>query len=335
MERASPSCSSRTSIRLRGSGARRRSLSDWESSASIACERRPCAQKPAIGTSHRRAHCRAGQILTRRSARRKISTNSLVESLPQIIVRKDAGGKFTYANAAFGELVGRPVDQIGAAAIATSTPRLRGQGARRRSARHATGQVLGIRERGRAPAGKETLPPGEEGAALRPAESPSAFLILFWDMTVFRETEEELRHAQHDLIETSRLAGIAEVATGVLHNLGNALNSVNTSASICGRAASRFQVPGVARVAQLLLDQGDLLVSSSPRIRAAASCPPYLEKLGTTCRRAIRVVRELEALQANVDHIKQIVAAQQSFAHSRASSRSCPRRGRRVRIAHQ
>ena len=48
----------------------------------------------------------------------------------------------------------------------------------------------------------------------------------------FRETEEQLRQAQRELIETSRLAGIAEVATGVLHNLGNALNSVNTSASL-------------------------------------------------------------------------------------------------------
>ena len=36
------------------------------------------------------------------------------------------------------------------------------------------------------------------------------------------------------LLETSRHAGMAEVATSVLHNVGNVLNSVNVSASVVG-----------------------------------------------------------------------------------------------------
>jgi hypothetical protein len=49
--------------------------------------------------------------------------------------------------------------------------------------------------------------------------------------TALSNTHEALRKSQRELIEASRLAGIAEIATGILHNIGNAMNSVTTSAS--------------------------------------------------------------------------------------------------------
>gem|GEM_PF-4886470 len=52
------------------------------------------------------------------------------------------------------------------------------------------------------------------------------------DVTESRRIESELDNARKDLLETARLAGMAEVATGVLHNVGNVLNSVNVSASV-------------------------------------------------------------------------------------------------------
>ena len=146
---------------------------------------------------------------------------------------------------------------------------------------------------------------------------PIGVLILFWDMTGFRETEEQLRQAQRELIETSRLAGIAEVATGVLHNLGNALNSVNTSASLATERLRKSKVPSVSKVAQLLLEQGDRLAdffAADPRGR---QLPAYLEQLASLLQaERSESIRELEALQDGVDHIKQIVLAQQSFARA-------------------
>jgi len=242
--------------------------------------------------------------------------HSLVESLPQIIVRKDAEGRFTYANAAFGELVGRPVEQIVGQTDHEIYPPDQAAKFRADDLRiMQTGQVLEYENVVERPQGKKRFLQVKK-VPLFDQQKPIGVLILFWDMTVFRETEEELRHAQHELIETSRLAGIAEVATGVLHNLGNALNSVNTSASIAAERLRDSKVPGVARVAQLLLDQGDRLVeffATDPRGR---QLPAYLEILGSHLQaERSESVRELEALQANVDHIKQIVAAQQSFAH--------------------
>ncbi|RMM54161.1 hypothetical protein ALQ77_01903 [Pseudomonas corrugata] len=43
---------------------------------------------------------------------------------------------------------------------------------------------------------------------------------------------DELREAQAELVTTARRAGMAEIATNVLHNVGNVLNSVNVSAQV-------------------------------------------------------------------------------------------------------
>src|SRR5882762_2050948 len=47
-----------------------------------------------------------------------------------------------------------------------------------------------------------------------------------------KRAEQELKELTTQLVEASRQAGMAEVATGVLHNVGNVLNSVNLSATL-------------------------------------------------------------------------------------------------------
>ena len=243
--------------------------------------------------------------------------HSLVESLPQIIARRDAEGRYTYVNTAFAELVGRPVDQIlGRSDREISPP---DQAAKTRDddlRAMQTGQVLEYENVVERQGQKKRYLHAKKVPLFRDSH-PIGVLVLFWDMTVFRETEEQLRQAQRELIETSRLAGIAEVATGVLHNLGNALNSVNTSASLAAERLRKSKVPSVSKVAQLLMEQGDHLAeffTTDPRGR---QLPAYIEQLAALLQaERTESVRELEALQDGVDHIKQIVVAQQSFAHA-------------------
>ena len=242
--------------------------------------------------------------------------HSLVESLPQIIVRKDAEGRFTYANAAYGELIGHSGEEIVGRTDRDIYPPEQAAQNRADDLRvMESGQVLEYENVIERPGQKKRYLQVKK-VPLFAAQQPIGVLILFWDMTVFRETEELLRHAQQELIETSRLAGIAEVATGVLHNLGNALNSVNTSATIAADCLRESKVPGVGKVAQLLLEQGDRLAeffATDPRGR---QLPAYLEQLAALLQEErSKSVRELEALQGRVDHIKQIVAAQQSYVH--------------------
>jgi len=136
---------------------------------------------------------------------------------------------------------------------------------------------------------------------------------------------EELKQAQTVLLETSRLAGIAEMATGVLHNLGNALNSVNTTVNLTTDRVQKSKITALGKVVQLLDEQHGRLAeffSTDPR---GQQLPGYLAHLsGHLLAERTELLHELEALQQNVDHIKQIVAAQQSYAHVSGLTETVP-----------
>ncbi len=125
----------------------------------------------------------------------------------------------------------------------------------------------------------------------------------------------ELAAAQQRLIELSRAAGMAEIATGVLHNVGNVLNSVNVSASLVAGKVRDSRVDNlVALIGMLEQHSGDLQVflATDPKGQRVV---PYLAKLGGHFQSEREVLlQELESLCSHVGHIKQIVATQQSYA---------------------
>ena len=53
-----------------------------------------------------------------------------------------------------------------------------------------------------------------------------------WDVTGQVHQEERRLELQLQLQEASRNAGMAEIATGVLHSVGNVLNSLGVSAAL-------------------------------------------------------------------------------------------------------
>jgi C4-dicarboxylate-specific signal transduction histidine kinase len=136
---------------------------------------------------------------------------------------------------------------------------------------------------------------------------------------------EELKQAQTVLLETSRLAGIAEMATGVLHNLGNALNSVNTTVSLTTDRLQKSKVTALGKVVQLLEDQHGRLAEFFAADQRGQQLPGYLAQLsGHLLAERTELLRELEALQQNVDHIKEIVAAQQSYVRVSGITETVP-----------
>lgn len=72
------------------------------------------------------------------------------------------------------------------------------------------------------------------------------------DISDRKQAELEREQLNKKLVQTSRQAGMAEVATGVLHNVGNVLNSVNVSASVVEETVRRSRVRAVAKLAELL-----------------------------------------------------------------------------------
>ena len=133
------------------------------------------------------------------------------------------------------------------------------------------------------------------------------------DITERRLAEQELEEVHKQLLVASRQAGMAEVATNVLHNVGNVLNSVNVSASLVAERIKKSKCAGLARVAALLTSQPDLAAFlGSPQ---GGHLPTYLQELAEELLdERDASVAELSALRANVEHIKEIVAMQQGYA---------------------
>ena len=135
------------------------------------------------------------------------------------------------------------------------------------------------------------------------------------DITSLKEAEAELKRAQKQLIEASRASGMAEVATGVLHNVGNVLNSVNVSASMLTKSVRASKVKLVGRAADLMKDHaadlGDFVTKDPQGLRM----PQFLSELAEhLAREQAQALEELAGLQKNVEHINEIVAMQQNYA---------------------
>lgn len=131
--------------------------------------------------------------------------------------------------------------------------------------------------------------------------------------------EREKDRLQRELLDASRRAGMADIATGVLHNVGNALNSVNVSASLMTEKLRKSKAPGLGRAVAMLQDnQQDLglFLTSDEKGRRL---PGYLSQLADTLKgEQEEMLQELSLLARSVEHIKQVVASQQQ--HARASS---------------
>jgi len=108
---------------------------------------------------------------------------------------------------------------------------------------------------------------------------------------------------------------MAEIATNVLHNVGNVLNSVNISASVVTDRIRKPLSSGLGKVAALLQQhQADLAAFVSTDERAK-HLPAYLAQLAEHLTLDQEVtLQELESLRKNIDHIKEIVAMQQSYS---------------------
>ena len=135
------------------------------------------------------------------------------------------------------------------------------------------------------------------------------------DVTVTRQMEDDLEKAHLQLVDASRAAGMAEVATGVLHNIGNVLNSLNVSASMIAAGLRRSKTDSLARLGDLLREHQSNLGSFLTHDAKGKRVPEFLASLARhAAEERQRMLQEISALQKNIDHIKEIVAMQQTYA---------------------
>ena len=142
-----------------------------------------------------------------------------------------------------------------------------------------------------------------------------AQLAVTSDITERKQAEASLEKAHQELLAASRLAGMADVATSVLHNVGNVLNSVNVSASLLRQNLAKPHVKNLGLATKMLQAQGTNLVPFLTEDPRGRRLPAFLDKLADTF--AVEQeshLRELEGLVKNIEHIKEIVALQQNYA---------------------
>ena len=144
---------------------------------------------------------------------------------------------------------------------------------------------------------------------------PSGIRITLSDITERKRAESLLADANRKLIDTAHMAGKAEVATSVLHNVGNVLTSINVLASTVHEKVAGSRCSGLAKAVGLIREYKDNLAEFLTSDQRGRQLPSYLEKLSDTLASEQReLLSDLISLNNNVQHANQIVAAQQSHA---------------------
>ena len=135
------------------------------------------------------------------------------------------------------------------------------------------------------------------------------------DVTEAKRMERALEQARKDLLDASHQAGMAEVATGVLHNVGNVLNSLNVSSTLVANGLRASKAESLGRLAAMLREHSGDLATFLSTDSKGQRIPEFIESLANhfTAERD-RLLLELDSLQRNVDHIKEIVSMQQAHA---------------------
>jgi PAS domain S-box-containing protein len=135
------------------------------------------------------------------------------------------------------------------------------------------------------------------------------------NISELKEAQTKIEEVQAQLLASARLAGMAEIAANVLHNVGNVLNSVNISAGLISTQLRTSKVKGLARSVALMDEHVDDLGEFLTRDARGKLLPAYLRELARTLELEHEAVTtELGALGKSVDHIKQVIATQQSYA---------------------
>ena len=155
----------------------------------------------------------------------------------------------------------------------------------------------------------------ESGTVLMEKGEPVAMRGIFQDITEQKLNAQQLDKLNRQLMDTSRQAGMAEVATGVLHNVGNVLNSVSVSATVVTDRLRRSKVANLCRATALLREQNGQLVEFLTSDPKGKLLPEYLNTVADQLAgEQTKLITLMTAVGQHIEHIKEIVAMQQSYA---------------------
>ncbi|HUY33628.1 MAG TPA: HAMP domain-containing sensor histidine kinase [Pirellulales bacterium] len=126
------------------------------------------------------------------------------------------------------------------------------------------------------------------------------------------------------MLKVAHLAGMTEIATGVLHNVGNVLNNVNISTTVINDRLRRLRVDGLAKLAETLGADGDDLAAFLAKDGNARRIKQYLSGLNAELAGEQQaLLAEVGLLVDKVGHIRNIIAAEQRYARRMSFREQC------------
>lgn len=132
-----------------------------------------------------------------------------------------------------------------------------------------------------------------------------------------QERTLELKQLNEKIGDIARSAGMAEVASGVLHNVGNVLNSVNVSSSVMREQVRKSKAENLGRLVNLMQQHQHDLADFISNDEKGKQIPKFISLLAEQLTEERNTLfRELDELANNIDHIKNIISMQQSYAGS-------------------
>ncbi len=154
-------------------------------------------------------------------------------------------------------------------------------------------------------------------------------LVVLHDISLRKEAEKEVKElnkelekrvrvrtaqleaTQAELVEKAHRAGMADIATSVLHNVGNVLTSVSTSSQMISKVLKTPTVDRVSMANQLLCD---CFKASYPNTKNE-KLVRYYSCLEKSLRKERDTIREnSRRIQAKVEVIRDVIHAQQTYA---------------------
>ena len=115
--------------------------------------------------------------------------------------------------------------------------------------------------------------------------------------------------------EQPRAAGMSEIATGILHNVGNVLNSVNISATMIHQKVSEMGIEDLLKLSGVIAEHADDLPQFIENDPKGKHLQPYLAALTEHIDgQQKNALDEIESLNSGIDHIRELIKSQQNYA---------------------